>query len=459
MGIDGSLTLSPGQLNNRVRLEEPVLYASMSGISPQQIDLPASVFPREMNQVLFHKQANPEDVILKRYLPYAKEKPLYQAFDGVVGGGIELLITAPQASMNTTLSSPPSDYPETTLAGPMKLSFLGTLSPHCQLPPEVPSKRYVLLGPNNCYFFKPTKNQKKIVVAPGVEIAPGEVEIGQENFTLRVNGNTEFFIPALSAWPLTTRKNLVNQDSVAPHFKSAYRIYDVKEIFAGNVIVLYFQKDKTFSALYEPNKEVVITELGDPGSSEITTPWMGLKIYISEINRSGIPYRSFVPTKPSPGDENKLSAVALMINGFVHWLDSSGQPFQIPLKSKTTNSIQNLELFLGMQTFQLPWLFRLERFKMDTDPGTRNPASYESFVNVREPQFENLENAHIYMNNPLKKGKYTFYQASYFETGNNQFGSVLQVNYDPGRYPKYVGSFLIVMGTIVHFIIRRVRNA
>ena len=114
---------------------------------------------------------------------------------------------------------------------------------------------------------------------------------------------------------------------------------------------------------------------------------------------------------------------------------------------------------IGFRTFQLPWSFSLERFKMDRDPGTTNPASYESFVNVRDPQFQKTENAHIFMNNPLKKGKYTFYQASYFPVDENVFGSVLQVNYDPGRFLKYAGSLILILGTILHFYIRRPKRA
>jgi hypothetical protein len=62
------------------------------------------------------------------------------------------------------------------------------------------------------------------------------------------------------------------------------------------------------------------------------------------------------------------------------------------------------------------------------------------------------------MNNPLKKGKYTFYQASYFPWQQDQFGSVLQINYDPGRPFKYTGSVLLVLGTALHFYLRRKKN-
>ncbi len=54
------------------------------------------------------------------------------------------------------------------------------------------------------------------------------------------------------------------------------------------------------------------------------------------------------------------------------------------------------------------------------------------------------------MNHPLKYDHLTFYQASYFETEKGH-GSVLSVNYDPGRWIKYLGSLLLVFGAIWHF--------
>jgi len=97
----------------------------------------------------------------------------------------------------------------------------------------------------------------------------------------------------------------------------------------------------------------------------------------------------------------------------------------------------------------LPYTLRLTEFILKHDPGTQNPASYESFVTVANEN-NPLSNHHIYMNHPLKYDHLTFYQASYFETEKGH-GSVLSVNYDPGRWIKYLGSLLLVFGAIWHF--------
>ena len=93
---------------------------------------------------------------------------------------------------------------------------------------------------------------------------------------------------------------------------------------------------------------------------------------------------------------------------------------------------------------------------MNTNPGTNDPASYESFIHLLDGRTNSgLEKHHVFMNNPLKYDDFTFYQSSYFQVGPNQYASVLSVNYDPGRFFKYLGSLLIVLGSIWHYILNR----
>ena len=89
---------------------------------------------------------------------------------------------------------------------------------------------------------------------------------------------------------------------------------------------------------------------------------------------------------------------------------------------------------------------------MDKDPGTQNPASYESYVNVFDGKDSRYQK--VFMNNPLDFDQFTFYQASYFPLESGLYGSVFSVNYDPGRFLKYLGSLLLVLGSFWHFYIR-----
>jgi cytochrome c biogenesis protein ResB len=56
------------------------------------------------------------------------------------------------------------------------------------------------------------------------------------------------------------------------------------------------------------------------------------------------------------------------------------------------------------------------------------------------------------MNHPLKQNAFTIYQSSYEtdESGTPRY-SILSVNQDPGRWIKYSGALMIVLGIISMF--------
>jgi hypothetical protein len=102
----------------------------------------------------------------------------------------------------------------------------------------------------------------------------------------------------------------------------------------------------------------------------------------------------------------------------------------------------------------LPFALRLQKFEMKHNPGTQDPASYASFIQVvdglqkNEAAMNALETHEISMNEPLKVEHYTFYQASFIPDFPRPTTTILSVNYDPGRFLKYTGSLLLVFGII-----------
>ncbi len=101
---------------------------------------------------------------------------------------------------------------------------------------------------------------------------------------------------------------------------------------------------------------------------------------------------------------------------------------------------------------ELPFQLTLKAFRVGRYPGTARAASYESDVTVDQ----GTETTTISMNEPLKHGGYTFYQSSFEEDPSGKpVLSILSVNHDPGRFLKYLGSFLIVLGAILLFYFKR----
>ncbi len=112
----------------------------------------------------------------------------------------------------------------------------------------------------------------------------------------------------------------------------------------------------------------------------------------------------------------------------------------------------------------LPYGLRLERFEMTTNPGTNDPATYSSRVQVvdqfqkTEADLRSLPVHHITMNEPLEWKGYTFYQSSYVPEIPRPTTTILSVNYDPGRGLKYWGSVLLILGSVALYLAKTVKK-
>lgn len=96
---------------------------------------------------------------------------------------------------------------------------------------------------------------------------------------------------------------------------------------------------------------------------------------------------------------------------------------------------------------QLPFDIYLRDFVLDRYPGSMSPASYASEITVKNNN-ENFD-YRIFMNNILDYDGYRFYQSSYDQ---DEKGTVLSVNKDPGKIPTYIGYFLLCLGMFMNFL-------
>ncbi len=111
-------------------------------------------------------------------------------------------------------------------------------------------------------------------------------------------------------------------------------------------------------------------------------------------------------------------------------------------------------LSFGQKRIDVGFDLELKEFRMDTYPGTRRPATYQSLV--RTPEGEEVW---ISMNEPLKYKGLTFYQASYQQGQDGSvIASIFSVNYDPGRWLKYFGSLILSIGVVILFYDRRKKS-
>ncbi len=103
----------------------------------------------------------------------------------------------------------------------------------------------------------------------------------------------------------------------------------------------------------------------------------------------------------------------------------------------------------------LPISIELVEFQKTNHPGSMRAMSYKSHVKY-ESKASLPGEAVIAMNEPLKMNGFYFYQAGFeeFEDGRAK-ASILSVNQDPGRVLKYLGSFMMCLGTILLFYFKK----
>ena len=106
----------------------------------------------------------------------------------------------------------------------------------------------------------------------------------------------------------------------------------------------------------------------------------------------------------------------------------------------------------------LPFGLKLAKFSIDRYQGTNSPSEFSSRVDIDGGKDPGVKDHLISMNEPLKHGGYTFYQTSYVDAQPRPTISIFSVNQDPGRWPKYLGCLLLVLGSIWLFASKYVKG-
>jgi len=108
----------------------------------------------------------------------------------------------------------------------------------------------------------------------------------------------------------------------------------------------------------------------------------------------------------------------------------------------------------GSKVLTLPFALKLRDFQLERYPGSMAPSSYASEVTVMDA--DRVFDYRIYMNHTLDYGSYKFFQSSYDQ---DERGTVLSVNNDPGKWPTYLGYLMLAIGFIGNFFARGSRFA
>jgi len=147
--------------------------------------------------------------------------------------------------------------------------------------------------------------------------------------------------------------------------------------------------------------------------------------------KGGIP--EMITLKVSVGDKSKN------VNLF-SYAGNQGEDKKITLDGV------DITLNLGAKVINLPFSLKLIDFQLERYPGSMSPASYASEVELTDKEEGiNAMPFRIYMNHVLDHRNYRFFQSSYDQ---DEKGTVLSVNHDPGTLPTYLGYLLLMIGMI-----------
>lgn len=422
-GVDGTITLSPNLPARQIQLSDDELRIQFPSKGKEvTVDLPYGA--GEINLGYEY-----EGIRLGAFLPFAENKQDWvpvKLVDEAQSSSRYRLYNDNFGEFITLSLHPQSDFNNTQTLGPLNVHYM-------------PNSLAPCFAKNTLDGLIVWNGQTTGCIAPESQDIKRKKSInGQEMIEVTFNNEPIRFLPQMSPLPLNEKLEL--------NESSPYRVFS-KKLFEKSPHLFLFGKDVAFFNKDTTKWETHKIEL----NNEVPLPWMGFKVKLLEHRADA--YATMMPKYIKPIQENgqvisgNMKAVQVEYDGQKFWV-KTGEPIAF------NQDGERVTFELGKKNLLLPYELVLDRFKMDTDPGTNNPASYESFVTLFKGN-EGSSKHHVFMNNPLKYQNFTFYQASYFQTNEGPFGSVLSVNFDPGRFWKYLGSLLLVLGSIWHFVLRK----
>lgn len=111
-------------------------------------------------------------------------------------------------------------------------------------------------------------------------------------------------------------------------------------------------------------------------------------------------------------------------------------------------------LVVQKKNIKLPFFVELKDFKLTRYPGSRSPSEFSSLVSIVDHTNNKIFLADIFMNNTLTYQGYKFFQTSY---DNDEKGTILSVNNDPGVKLTYFGYLLLFLGLVANLFSKQSR--
>ena len=476
-GIDGNLPLRDGESGGEIYLNEEKIDISTSAPKLSIPDFKV-VFSRFLNvgpylqeKKLFSFNLSKDiEIYVDRFLPYAREMVHYEASENLDAiPALKIKLHNAFVNIDPWLSAATSSGEEMNL-GPASISFrkIGTQEILNDFLSDAPNEflgEIVVIQNDETYtipLFSKDLKQPKIPIQH-TPFTLKQIQYYSDAVVEKMRLKNRSDADHNPAVELTLVGSKGEERHVAfahfPDFPSTHQkrsLYGVKIQFVAKESI---NQKKLELATFNGRVYYRIPsgKNGRKGEAEVgksyDTGWMNLKFEVDTFYSKAIKKIEYNPVAVKDPNNPKVPKVIRF--GF----QKKGEP-QIHyewLELFSTKMVKfegNIyQLRFQPKTYELPFTLHLNQFQMGTDPGTDDPASYKSDVEIRDGDaFQTI----ISMNEPLTHKNFTFYQASYqTDEQGKPVGSIFSVGYDPGRWVKYTGSILIVLGIIVMFFYRK----
>ncbi len=478
LGIDGSMPVNEGSQESNILLNEKTLQVkNLTTNETKIVPLPFGPFPKTGKNI-FHLELDKETSLeINRYYPhaYVKER-ITETKEGP--SAIQFQIFNDQMNMSEwivpqnkdSLNLGPAKVESTILKTEKEIKdFLGR-------PGHLRDSYFLGKLTLTLFHPHPDPREREIIWALKLEQKHLRRWIKIENTPFEINISR--FLPhaIVEAGVLTNKsKNPVNpalefqirggegieKHTVFSNFPDFPTIHGKKE--SGNHVKAHyeFEQDKNAKlilALAESKKIYykVLSSSGNTTQKGVLIPqktyplgWMNLKLKISQFLPHSEKTRYFEQVEVAPNESGPPSAVEVHVT-------HNTQTKKAWLGLGDDLKLENFQISYLPKTIPLPFAIELNKFELGFDPGTENPASFKSYVTIKDPSNNLHDKKEIYMNNPLNHKGFTFYQASYQMGSMFPTISIFSVNDDPGRFLKYLGTLCIVIGIILMFYFKRI---
>jgi len=157
-----------------------------------------------------------------------------------------------------------------------------------------------------------------------------------------------------------------------------------------------------------------------------------------------IAFQDYKYTKKEGGAEKLI--VDVKFNGVSKVITINGGHGSVEFPTMEDFKKDKLSFSWGSKIIELPFEIKLVDFQLERYPGSMSASSYNSQIELKDK--DETISYNIFMNHPLTYNGYKFFQSSYDQ---DELGTILEVNKDPGKWPTYIGYALLSLGFLLNF--------